>query len=646
MKLLGLIAAALLALFVTPAFAQYSGEERITDYKSDVQVARNGVLSVTETISVLAEGYRIRHGIYRDFPTTYSNPDGSKKKVRFDVLGVQMDGHDEPYDVESIEAGKRIRIGDKDVEVAQGPHTYVITYMTDRQVGFFKNYDELYWNATGNFWIFAIDHAEATIHLPEGAQILQHASYTGAAGSRDDNARVKFQSANTITIETTAPLGENEGLTVAVGFAKGAVLPPTPSELRADFIRDNAGVIAAVLGVLILLIYFAVTWYEFGRDPRHGTIIALFAPPKDFSPSAVRFVWKMAYDRKAFAAALVNMAVKGYLRITEQDHEYTLTRTGKSERECELATGETAIGRELFDGPNDSITLEQTNHTYVAKAISTLKTSLRAEDERVYFVTNTHWFAGGVAILILTAIAAALLSDIPGGGGVLLVPFVGVAVLLTMLGRWSGMAWSTVTAGAGSSFSNIFQAIFISVVTLVFVSAFGTGVIGLMGDISPVMLIALAVGGVACAVFYHLLKAPTVLGAKTRDEIEGFRLFLNTAEKNRLEVLNPPQVTPEVFEKFLPYAIALDCENQWSKKFEAEAAAAGMTPDQRGNYYTPIWFAGSSFDRLGAAGFSSAIGASLAASAASAAVAPGSSSGSGGGGFSGGGGGGGGGGGW
>jgi uncharacterized membrane protein len=123
-------------------------------------------------------------------------------------------------------------------------------------------------------------------------------------------------------------------------------------------------------------------------------------------------------------------------------------------------------------------------------------------------------------------------------------------------------------------------------------------------------------------------------------------MFLVTAEKARLEALNPPQVTPEVFERFLPYAIALDCENQWSKKFEAEAAAAGTAASSGYSSYTPLWYSGSSFNQLGMAAFSSALGASMASAAASASASPGSSSGSGGGGFSGGGGGGGGGGGW
>jgi uncharacterized membrane protein len=155
---------------------------------------------------------------------------------------------------------------------------------------------------------------------------------------------------------------------------------------------------------------------------------------------------------------------------------------------------------------------------------------------------------------------------------------------------------------------------------------------------------ALIVAGIATYAFYHLLKAPTLLGAKILNQIEGFRLYLNTAEKDRLEKLNPPAVTPQIFEKFLPYAIALDCENTWSKKFEQEAAAAGIAP--HASSYSPGWYSGNSYSSFSSAGFSSSLGASLASAAASASTAPGSGSGSGGGGSSGGGGGGGGGGGW
>jgi hypothetical protein len=166
------ILAAFLASFATPAAA----EERITGYTSTIDVARNGALTVIETISVIAEGEAIRHGIYRDFPTTYTDKLGRRVHVGFNVLHVTRDGHDEPYDLSSIDSGQRIKIGSADTYVPSGPHSYTITYSTDRQIGFFDNYDELYWNVTGNFWQFSIDRAEATVNLTPGARITQYAT--------------------------------------------------------------------------------------------------------------------------------------------------------------------------------------------------------------------------------------------------------------------------------------------------------------------------------------------------------------------------------------------------------------------------------------------------------------------------------------
>jgi hypothetical protein len=639
MKTGAVLAAAFLALSVSAAAQE---QERITSYASDITVARNGALTVTETISVIAEDDRIRHGIFRDFPTVYTDKLGRQVHVGFNVLGVTRDGHDEPYDLGSIDSGERIKIGSADVELEPGAHTYAITYSTDRQIGFFGSYDELYWNVTGNFWQFPIDRAEATIHLPKGARIVQSAYYTGAVGERGQNARSEQTSGNTIRFATTAPLGEKEGLTVAVGFDKGAVLPPTPAERRAQFIRDNASPIAALAGILTLLVYFGATWFSFGRDPRHGVIVPLFAPPKDFSPAAVRYVHRMAYDRKSFSASLVDMAVKGYLKIKEDDGDYTLTRTGRGESEAGLAHGESAIAGKLFSSGN-KIELKQTNHTAIAEAISALKTSLKNEYERVYFVTNQHWFWGGLAILTITGVAATLLSDNPGAAGFILLWLSGWSIGTAFLLHRAWDAWQSVIAGPGSRILNIFSALFMSLFALPFTGGLFLALFALGGMISWLAGAALIAGGIAAYVFYHLLKAPTLAGAKIRDQIDGFRIFLDTAEKDRLEALNPPTVTPEIFEKFLPYAIALDCENSWSKRFEQEAAAAGREP---GRGYTPIWYSGGSFGRLGTAGFASALGASMASAAASASTAPGSSSGSGGGGFSGGGGGGGGGGGW
>jgi Predicted membrane protein (DUF2207) len=617
--------------------------ERITDYDSDIVVAPNGTMTVTETIAVWVTGDEIRHGIYRDFPTRYTDKHGLKVHVRFDVASVRMDGYDEPYDTEGLDNGVRVKIGDKDRYVEHGAHTFVLTYVTDRQVGFFDKYDELYWNVTGNGWIFPIDKAEATIHLPKGASIQRWSVYTGLQGATGHNATADQLSGDTIRFATTQPLVEHEGLTIAVAFAKGAVAPPSGAELQREFIVDNASAIVAVLGVIVLAVFYFAAWWQYGRDPKRGTIIPLFAPPAGLSPEAVRYIHRMAYDRKAFAAALINMAVKGYLRIVEEHRKYTLARTGKSDADAGLSKSESAMADALFDGPDDSIVLEQSNHDAVQRAITNLKRALKTECEKHYFVTNAGWFWGGMAILALTGGGAALLSDEAGPAAFILIWLSGWSAGTAFLLHQAWNNWVEVFAGPGSRIANFFGALVMTVIAIPFTAGLVFGFYLFGSTMSVPASVALVIGGILAYVFYHLLKAPTASGAPVMDQIDGFKLFLATAEKDRLEMLNPPQVTPAVFEKFLPYAIALDCENQWSKKFEAEATAAGIGDDRT---YVPIWYSGSNYADVGMTGLATSIGSSLGSAAASASVAPGSSSGSGGGGFSGGGGGGGGGGGW
>jgi len=158
-----------------------------------------------------------------------------------------------------------------------------------------------------------------------------------------------------------------------------------------------------------------------------------------------------------------------------------------------------------------------------------------------------------------------------------------------------------------------------------------------------VQSLSFALLGTANILFFFLLKRPTLAGRSLMDEIEGFRMYLGVAEEKRLNLLNPPERTPELFERFLPYALALDVENEWSERFTAVLAAADV---QRAGGYRPRWYRGRAWRPGHAQNFAGTLGTSLGGAVASSVTPPGSSSGSGGGGSSGGGGGGGGGGGW
>jgi len=202
-----------------------------------------------------------------------------------------------------------------------------------------------------------------------------------------------------------------------------------------------------------------------------------------------------------------------------------------------------------------------------------------------------------------------------------------------VIAAWRGARGALATGGA----------VFITLFALPFWGAEILVLGVLTTETSPaVALILLSVVGFG-ALFYQLLKAPTLAGRRLLDLIEGFRLYLSVAEKDDLALRHPPERTPELFERFLPYALALDVEQRWSEQF-ASTLAHAETRDSPG--YHPNWYRGSSWRQLNAAAFAGALGGSLSSAIAASSTAPGSRSGSGGGGSSGGGGGGGGGGGW
>ena len=306
-------------------FAQ-SGE-RILSFDSGIQVMPSGEMTVTETLKVIAQGKEIKRGIYRDFPTTYKDRFNNTVKVGFRVRSVVRDGKQEDWHLEKRENGTRVYFGKRDVFLNLGEHTYSFTYDTDFQVGFFEDHDELYWNVTGNGWIFPIDEVSATVELPPGAAGSSLQAYTGVFGSKEAAFESCLDERGRAVFKTTRKLNPTEGLTVVVMWPKGFVHEPTPEERVQRTVRDNPSIGVGIAGILVLFGYYFFVWLIKGKDPAKGVIFPLFEAPLGLSPSAVRYLMCMGFDDKILSAAVIDLAVKGYITIDLNEQEgYKLTK--------------------------------------------------------------------------------------------------------------------------------------------------------------------------------------------------------------------------------------------------------------------------------------------------------------------------------
>jgi uncharacterized membrane protein YgcG len=629
------VAALWLATLLVPAAA--SAEERILDYHSDIAVQPDSSLLVTETILVRAEGNRIRRGIYRDFPTRYKGARGSQVRVGFELLGVTRNGAREPAATEPASNGVRVRIGSQDVYLEPGEYRYSIRYRTTRQLGRFADFDELYWNVTGNGWVFPIDRVEARITLPSPATFGQRAVYTGPQGASGKQARVASERPGEILFRTTAPLAPYEGLTVAVAWPKGVVAGPSESDRRSWWLADNGPPLAGALALLGILGFYWMAWKRAGRDPRPGTVVPRFSPPDDLSPAAMRYVWKMGADNRAFAAALVDMGVKGHVRLVEEDGGWFSSDKTRIERLAgsgALAADEEAALRELAQ-TGESIVMEQKNHAKFSSAKKALSEILKDAYEGKLFNRNLAWaFAGLIIFIAGIWMAAGAVVALAGTGNLTMIGIALGALIVTVLLVLAMREFRTHGKCLLAIAAFLSGAVALAVGASIIPAALESG------RWLPLALPSLALPVVISAFWW--MSAPTLEGRAVLDRIAGFRQYLSIAERERLDRMTAPEDTPEIFERYLPYAIALGVENRWADRFRGVLAAAAVQGQAQGF----AWYSGGGNPWDDTGSFVDDVGSSLASTISSASTAPGSSSGSGGGGSSGGGGGGGGGGGW
>ncbi len=244
-----LLAATVAAGGATAAAAEPTGE-RILSFQSDLQVHADGWITVRETIQVVSEGKKIRHGIYRDLPVRFTGRDRRRMNVPFQVVFVRRDGNQEGFHTERHRNCQRIYMGRKDVLLPPGVYTYELTYRVGRLLSHSQNHDELYLHVTGNEWNFPIDAAAAMVTLPKGvpAGKIRHKVFIENLRETGKASRSHMDSSGRAIFAATRKLKNGEGLTIVVTWPKGHVAEPA---VGMEFVKvdDQTRAVAKKVGI-------------------------------------------------------------------------------------------------------------------------------------------------------------------------------------------------------------------------------------------------------------------------------------------------------------------------------------------------------------------------------------------------------------
>jgi uncharacterized membrane protein YgcG len=501
-----LLAGALLIALVLHASAS-ARELKIDRFDGNIVVAPNGVIEVSESIQVHFIGSW--NGLYREIPVEYVTPQGLNYSLFLTVRRV-TDENDNPLKYESSRERHYRKLKIYVPNARDVTRTIVIEYSVSNALRFFEDHDELYWNVTGDEWDFPIRSASARIVLPNGTTNLRTNAFTGAYGSRASNAVAEING-NRVAFHTLQSLGYREGLTVAVGFDKGFVREPSLIYKFVLFLGSNWPLAAPI----VAFFYMFWIWWSRGRDPHFRPIATQYEPPDQLSPGEVGTLIDDSADMRDITATLVDLAVRGVIVI--QEH-----------------TTERMMG--LWQSQDYSFVLKKDRAEWA---------SLKPHEQ----VLLSGIFSGGTAgeTVLMSSLQNRFYKTLPAIQGRLLDSLVAHRYYRH---RPDTTRYSYIALG----------------LVLGFLIFWGGGYVGKILGMQPLPFVisGIATGAVIC-IFGWFMPARTLQGTRALEAVLGFEDFLDHVESDRF---NRVIKTPEMFEKFLPFAMALNVEKNWSRAFE------------------------------------------------------------------------------
>lgn len=475
---------------------------RIRDFQDNIAVDKDGRALITERISLVFEGEW--HGIFRKIPIEYPGPSGTNYELFLKIVSVtDGEGQKLKYDSSVSNGFRSLKIYVPDA--VDAPRTVEIVYRVRNATRFFKDYDEFYWNVTGNDWPVPIDHASAIVRFIDSASgSLRAQAFTGVYGSSQRDATAQVQGAET-RFETNHPLPMRGGLTIDVYIPKDIL--DEPGALTRFFWFLGGNPILFLPGVTAVGM-FLLWWYK-GRDPDPGMSVApMYEPPAGISPAEAGTLLADEIHPRDITSTMVDLAVRGYIKIeetaekvllfTHKDYIFHLLKP-REEWGPDLAPHERVMLENVFAGGDETRLSSLKNRFYTAVPIIREDIMSALKNKGIYALdpesANGYSVVAGIGILIPFAI-------------------------------FQYLGWA-----------NFFNSI-------------------------PLLFLCIALSALIWWLFARVMTAKSVKGARTRIAVLGFQEFMNRVDAERLKVM-----PPTTFEKYLPYAMALGVEHHWAQAF-------------------------------------------------------------------------------
>lgn len=524
----------------------------IDAYDVHIKVNENNTLDITETITAYFN--EKRHGIIRRIPLTnfVERLDGTTEKNRVQISNVTVNN---TYTTTRENGNYVIQIGSAN-KTLTGSSSYVIKYRYNLGKDKTKDYDELYFNIIGTDWDTVIGNITFTIDLPKDFDETKVGFSSGSYGQLE-NQNISYQiENNTITGRYDGILEEKEGLTIRTeldeGYFVGAKL------------NYGMGLYFMLIIPISCFIASLVLWLKFGRDKKVIETVE-FYPPEGFNSLEVGYLYKGKAEKKDVISLMIYLANQGYIKISETE-ETSLFAKSKSFKITKIKEydGNDASERLFLTGlfkMKDEVRKEDLENSFYLTMNEIITNMSAKENKEKIFVKNGFTKPMLIGLMMMTFLAT------------LIPPAIEVGDMSTVIMVLFIFSFYAMFLLAGMMFKRLsFTIVWTIMMLITFLPVFITLPFFEFLQTEPIFLIGFIVGilsFIGIIVFFKLMPKRTDYGIEMLGKIKGFKNFLETAEKDKLEAM--VEQNPTYFYDILPYTYVLGISDKWIKKFESIA---------------------------------------------------------------------------
>lgn len=560
--------------------------ERILDYDISAVIDKDASMTVTERITVNVENMKIKRGITRTYPIKMRDGEDGLYKFGFELLSTKLDGKEAKH--KSLGKGMMygMAIGDGKKTVPRGVHTYEIVYRTTGHVRPLDDHDEIYYNAIGLDAAFPVDKASFRLILPDGTKPTLTKAYTGKSGERGEDYRMTGE----MSFATTRPLAPKEAFTVIVGWPKGVVAIPEQPWLGSH--RNIA--LAIILGIVVAVL--AIGWFWQFQKNKPPVVYPIFTPPTDMSPGKAAYInSNHHYSPLVLQADLIWTAIKGYCRMDTLNPESTVFNWQEDAQQTDT-TGSSRKKRRSWKSAKDLpgmianalfAVVDKVVMGYENAKSKRPHSSLTSAWNNLYQYYRTRLkdnstakYGTPIAALVIGYIPLVFILDNIWHPGLqanlstlemVYIPAIICGIGMLLLGALT-TAWDMYRHQTGWRIAVC--GIILGLVVLAFL------ILWLIFSFDTIFTVFYWLLWMLPTLFF--MKWNRVLTPKGKEEkqvVDGLKMYINTAEKHRLELINAPEDNVDQYEAILPYAIALDCADAWQKRYAPILARLNYVPE-------------------------------------------------------------------